>query len=1021
MSFSFKKPYIFLFVAFFFFKNSISQSDYFQQKVDTYIEVKLNDLEHSLSAYEEIVYTNNSPHSLDSIIVHLWPNAYKNINTAMAKHDVESGETKIRFAPAEQRGYIDSLDFKSDNKRLKWHYYKDNIDIAVVHLNQALKSSESIKISTPFYVKLPKGIFSRLGHIGQSYQVTQWFPKPAVFDKNGWHPLPYLSQGEFYSEFGSYDVKITLPENYVLGATGDLVNGEEEIDFLLHKVKETDSIKNSGNYNMYDLSFPESSKNLKTLHFHQENIHDFAWFADKRYHVLKGEVELPESKRKVTTWAMFTNNEFDLWEKSIEYLNDATYYYSLWVGEYPYNHVTAVDGSISAGGGMEYPNITVIGESYSAYSHDEVITHEVGHNWYYGILGSNERVNAWMDEGMNTYAELRYMEQKYKKDDISMSAGLLSIDNLGSKGLMNLAYQFNAKRNQDQPIQMGASLYTPMNYGSIVYGKTGIGFHYLMAYLGEELFDKCMHAYFDKWKFKHPGPDDLQQVFEETSKKNLSWFFHDFIKTTKKIDYKFQCLKKESDDQYKLKLKNNTGFPAPISITSINKTNNESHTTWIEGFIGDTSLTLSSSIKPTHFIIDESNQSMDIDKTNNVISTKGILKKQEPLKFAFLAGLDDQNKSKIYYAPLLGWNAYDKLMPGIALYNTLIFEKKMEWLIAPMFSIGNKSINGTAKFNYHFYPKQIASKITLGYKGSSYYQGFDAGEKQERWIKNEIRTDVKFKEKSIRNSPLHNLSLKAIRIDDHILSGNFIYPPETENQTSYFGVIDYTIKNKQFLTPKSISLRYIYGQNITEQLVSSFSLTGNYRLNYNSDLKGIELRFFGGYNFYINDLRYGFFMKGQDGFSDYLYERTYLGRNKYFPNALSQQSSISHGGFKINTPLGISDRWILASNIKVEIPKIPIGVFADIGSYPSILITSSGMQNKVNYLFNSGMYFSLKLNKKEILGVYLPLLYSKNIAETYSYGQSIETINDISFLQRITFIINFNEINPFQIIKNIAP
>ena len=115
------------------------------------------------------------------------------------------------------------------------------------------------------------------------------------------------------------------------------------------------------------MSFPESSKKLKTLHFHQENVHDFAWFADKRYHVLRGEVELPESKKKVTTWAMFTNNEFDLWEKSIEYLNDATYYYSLWVGEYPYNHVTAVDGSISAGGGMEYPNITVIGESYSAY------------------------------------------------------------------------------------------------------------------------------------------------------------------------------------------------------------------------------------------------------------------------------------------------------------------------------------------------------------------------------------------------------------------------------------------------------------------------------------------------------------------------------------------------------------------------------------------------------------------------------------------------------------------------------
>ena len=153
MSFSFKKPYILLFFAFTYFKSSVSQKEYFQQKVDTYIEVKLNDVEHSLSAYEEINYTNNSPTPLDSIIIHLWPNAYKNINTAMAKHDVESGEVKIRFAPQEQRGYIDSLDFKSENNRLKWHFYKDHIDIAVIHLNQPLQPSKSIKITTPFLCK----------------------------------------------------------------------------------------------------------------------------------------------------------------------------------------------------------------------------------------------------------------------------------------------------------------------------------------------------------------------------------------------------------------------------------------------------------------------------------------------------------------------------------------------------------------------------------------------------------------------------------------------------------------------------------------------------------------------------------------------------------------------------------------------------------------------------------------------------------------------------------------------------
>ena len=527
----------------FFYKINFSQKNYFQQEVNTSIEVSLNDKKHELNASEKIEYINNSPDKLDSIIFHLWPNAYKNINTALAKHDLENGELNFRFSDIKDKGFIDSLNFNSNNKKLNWSYYNKHIDIAVVYLNETIFPGDTIVITTPFRVKIPLGIYSRLGHIGQSYQITQWFPKPAVYDKKGWHPIPYLSQGEFYSEFGSYDVEITLPDNYVVGATGDLVNNDNELAFLNNKVKETELIIESNKATTYDLSFPESSNTFKTLHYHQENVHDFAWFADKRYHVLKGEIELPFSKRKVNTWAMFTNNEFDLWENAITHINDATYNYSLWVGEYPYNHVTAVDGSISAGGGMEYPNITVIGESGNNYFHDQVITHEVGHNWFYGILGNNERENAWMDEGINSFVEYRHMEKKYPSKKSSKNSNLLKTLQLNGKSLMQLGYKYNASRNNDQPIQMGANLYTSMNYGLIVYGKTGIGFNYLKEYLGKTVFDTCMHNYYNKWKFKHPEPKDIKEVFETSSSKNLDWFFDTYIKTTTKIDYKIQHVK----------------------------------------------------------------------------------------------------------------------------------------------------------------------------------------------------------------------------------------------------------------------------------------------------------------------------------------------------------------------------------------------------------------------------------------------------------------------------------------------
>src|SRR5690606_4933679 len=154
------------------------------------------------------------------------------------------------------------------------------------------------------------------------------------------------SQGEFYSEFGQFQVKITLPENYVIGATGDVQEASEIyfLDSLARKTAQIDS------FNLSDNSFPESSSTLKTVTFIQNNIHDFAWFADKRYHVLTGMVMLPHSGEKVKTYVMFTNQHPYLWKNAIEYMNDAIHFYSLWNGDYPYKQATAVDGALSAGG-----------------------------------------------------------------------------------------------------------------------------------------------------------------------------------------------------------------------------------------------------------------------------------------------------------------------------------------------------------------------------------------------------------------------------------------------------------------------------------------------------------------------------------------------------------------------------------------------------------------------------------------------------------------------------------------------
>ena len=307
-----KHFYIFALLA--ALSNTAFAQNYWQQEVNYTIKVKLNDKHHTLSAFEEFEYINNSPNSLDSIYIHLWPNAYRNGKTALGKQKYTSGEMELAFGEEKNKGGIDSLDFRVNGKTVKWTYDKKHIDICVLYLPETLQSGGRISVSTPFKVKIPSGEISRLGHIDQSYQITQWYPKPAVYDKNGWHPIPYLNQGEFYSEFGSFDVTITLPENYVVGATGDLQT-VTEMEFLTALAEKTSKEIPSmlTNTKKETTAFPTSSSVYKTIRYTQDRVHDFAWFADKRYAALKGEVTLPVSKRKVTSWALFVPQNAANW------------------------------------------------------------------------------------------------------------------------------------------------------------------------------------------------------------------------------------------------------------------------------------------------------------------------------------------------------------------------------------------------------------------------------------------------------------------------------------------------------------------------------------------------------------------------------------------------------------------------------------------------------------------------------------------------------------------------------------
>jgi Peptidase family M1 domain len=519
----------FLFFSIFYISNTtFAQTKYWQQQVDFAITVSLNDKEHTLDGFENITYTNNSPDTLTYIWMHVWMNAYKNDQTAFCAQQLQHGNTKFYFSSDAERGYTNRLKFQIDNKTVKVEDHPNYIDIIKLILPNPLPPGKVITITTPFHTKLPYN-FSRGGHVAQHYQITQWYPKPAVYDSKGWHPMPYLDQGEFYSEFGNYEVSITLPKNYLVAATGELQNEEEKewlkqqavsstnINYTPFKEIKKQKIKFTTKSIKPLVNVIASSTETKTITFKQNNIIDFAWFADKEFKVQQDSLLL-ENGKQVHCQIYYLEKNKDEWNMGIAALKNAIKKRSTLIGVYPFSVVTAVDAQMGFDGGMEYPTITSIGGNYKKISVYGTIDHEVGHNWNQGVLASNERDYPWMDEGVNTYYDGRWLMQDRIKDTAILKRATAFIPKKKKHSFLGLGmikpYEILDILGKGQSINTSSQNFSLANYDMVAYEKTADWLKLIENKIGMASMDSTLKAYYEQWKFKHPNPEDFDAAFK---------------------------------------------------------------------------------------------------------------------------------------------------------------------------------------------------------------------------------------------------------------------------------------------------------------------------------------------------------------------------------------------------------------------------------------------------------------------------------------------------------------------------
>lgn len=983
---------------------------YFQQELKYKIEVKLDDKAHKLIANEEIIYINNSSQYLTEIWMHIWPNAYKNDKSAFAKQQLMQNQKGFAKSKAEDRGYIEGLNFRVNNDLVDVQLNENFPDVVKLILNKPLAPKDSIIISTPFEVKIPKS-FSRLGRVGQSYQITQWYPKPAVYDATGWHPIPYLDQGEFYSEFASYDVSITLPKNYVVGSTGELQNEEEKL--FLKNLSEL-TLKRDTFYADSN-AFPKSSDTLKTLRYKQDNIHDFGWFADKRYHVIQSEVELPNTKKKVTTYVMFTNRYAEYWKNASQYINDAVYYYSLWLGDYPYNYCTAVDGALSAGGGMEYPMVTVIGSVGDNKSLDLVITHEVGHNWFYGILGSNEREYPWLDEGINSFYESRYMRMKYsdgkmiaknKQNELTLLLGLNDFPFAYDDYLL---HQYTASKGESQAINTHSEDFTPINYGTVAYKKTALAFKYLEQYIGVQKFDSIMQKYYAEWKFKHPQPQDIEDVFERETMQNLDWFFKDYISSKYDPEFKIRNTKKENN-QIRVKVENQSNIPAPIFIRSVDKSDSTIETLKTPAFNGNVYVYFDQ--KNVHkIIVDPLYVIPEQNRNNNTIRTNGLFKKVEPIDLRFIGGITKPDKTNLFISPAVGYNNADGFMPGIAIYNNVFPFKNFEWVALGMYGTRSEKFNGNIKLDQYIYPnafEKINNTLSIN-SFSTYLENNNSYVDYSRFFKASIGTEFYLKNNTKNTKLSRKISYRYIFTKDELNMNDvpdvFTSTQKFQEDFNHYQQLKYTHLNRKRENPFSYSLLYELGMNENTNLnplVPSYSYTYNklfaqfeQTLFNNAKSKwNINYRVFAGLLFSSSDSinQPNFF--NLSGSLDYTYDRAFV--NRY---GNQQQFYNGDASFKSNM-FSQTHQSMFGLNLKVPYKTIlPIGVFADI-AFASVTQDIS----KADFYYDFGLYMPLI---KDIVEVYFPISTSSKIN------------NSLNYTDRIRIMIDFNVLQPLSLIRNI--
>ncbi len=657
------------------------------------INISLDVEQKMLRGAEEMSYTSGADVPLHELYLHVYPNVFRGRNS-MASQEAEKKLRDYTLAHSRKKdlGYIGIDSLRVNDKASEF-----SVDGTVmrIDLSSPLMPGDAVVIKMNFRVKIPKMI-SRFGYTGKHFTIAQWYPKMAVYDEEGWRPDEYHLIGEFYGDFAAFDVSISLPQDYYVGSTGYLVqsiNGDNNMPLISEDKNAEDCEKIDEGQNK---EASETSP-TKTLVFHAEKVHDFAW------------VSSPDYVREEAEWngtlvraLVFKRDSKKGWKNLLTYSLDAIRFYSEQIGEYPYRNLTIVEAHTGSAGGMEYPTLSMIdpGANTPFMRILEFVTvHEICHNWWYGMVGNDELNDAWLDEGFTEYFTIRYAEWKYERGNVFDLPDWVPLKTeLPYANEHEWRYLQYARSGKDRVVAEPVYLLDDYDmYGAITYSKGSDILDMLNYVIGDSLFSEFIKSYFSQYRFKHPTIQNVIEVAEQTSGQKLGWFFDQWLYTTKKCDYAVGSISREETNGgefiTRVEIKREGEIVMPVEVEAVLTDGKRE----LERVFADDEieiLTFRTKNRVKKIKIDPRHRLLETDRLNN---ESGLL---PPIKIRVASTLDigsafETDAYLIRLSPTIWYNDVDELKLGAKIGGSYLSE-------VSSFSLGASYATKTEAVDYGF-------------------------------------------------------------------------------------------------------------------------------------------------------------------------------------------------------------------------------------------------------------------------------------------------------------------------------